>query len=325
MIRNRYSWIAALLAIGTVSSAYAQDAAVEGEVAAEETTTTEVTTETTTTDVAADDAVAEEGAMDAGGGQAAAYTQRGLTLPKGTLRVDFAPADRAFLQTGAGFRVTTVPKPLKTFMSANVGAGFGIMDNLEAGAIVLPLNLAPSGVDTFGDLSVYGRYQFMQGNTQVAAHLGLQLPTSTRFALMPALPVKLVLGDNMHLNTGIGANIALAAKSKGFPDTNINLMVPVEFAVNVMPALFLGVGTGVTADLSPDAFKYISIPLNLFGGYTLDLGNKMLLDIVGQFGIGGLAGGALNIGDGAKLAGTDGFYTDSLSIVFGATFHYGLM
>ena len=325
MIRNRYSLIVAMLAMGSFSTAQAQDVAAEGEVAAEATTTetTETSTETMTTDAAP----AEEAAMDAGGGQAVSYTQRGLTLPKGTLRVDFAPGDRAFLQRNTGFVVTTVPKPRKTSMSAHVGAGFGIIDNLEAGAVVLPLNLAPSGVDTFGDLSVYGRYQFMQGNTQVGVHVGVQIPTSTEFGLTAALPVKLVLGDNMHLNTGLGLMLLNngAFDDKGKLTMAMNLMLPVEFAVNVMPALFLGVGTGFNADLSPNAFKYMSIPLNIFGGYTLDLGNKMLLDLVGQFGIGGLAGGALNFGDGAKLAGVDGFYTDSLQITVGATFHYGLM
>ena len=315
MIRNRYSWIAALLALGTVSSAYAQDPAVEGEVAAEETTTAEVSAETTTTDVAT-----EEVAVDAGGGQAVSYTQRALTLPKGTLRVDFAPGDRAFLQSNAGLNITLLPKPLKTAAGANIGAGFGIIDNLEAGVILLPLQFAPSGVDTFGDLSVYGRYQFMQGNTQVGVHLGLQLPTATEFGLTAALPVKLVLGDNMHLNTGLGLNLLNngAIDDKGKPTMAVGLGVPVEFAVNVMPALFLGLGTGLNADLSPTTFEAIRFPLTVFAGYTLDLGNKMLLDIVGQFG----APAFLSI---TKVKGDDAINFDVKQITLGATFHYGLM
>jgi hypothetical protein len=256
------------------------------------------------------------------------YAQRSLTLPVGRLRVDFAPGDRAFLQPSSGLRFVGI-KGADMGVQAYIGAGFGIIENLEAGALLLPLTFAPSGADTFGDIGLYGRYQLVQGSTQVAVHLGLQVPTSTEFGLTAALPLRLCLGESAHLNTGIGLSLLndSAVNDMGELTMAIGLGLPVELAFNVTPAVFLGVGTGLNADLSPNAFKFISIPANLFAGYTLEAGAKMLVDLVVQFGFGGSGFGGqgigmINVGDSAKAAGVDGFYTDMWTLTLGATLHY---
>ncbi len=333
MLQTRYLWIAALLSMSATAPAFAQD-----EASAEATvdgTTVEATAETTEGGAVEGDVAVEE----AGGGQSVAYSTRRLTLPKGTLRVDFAPADRAMLNNGLGLgggAPVCVTLPIvgticggggggasstgisltdgaDMGISAYIGAGFGVIENLEVGAILLPLNLAPSGVDTFGDISLYGRYQFVDGDTQVAGQLTLQVPTATDFGIGLGLPVKFGIGENAALNTGLRLSMVFAD-----PDMIMGLNIPVELAFNVSPNLYFGGFTGFNADLQPTTFESLHIPLGVFGGYTLDLGNKMLLDVTAQFGFPNF----LSI---TKAKGDDAIVTDGWQIVFGATFHIGLM
>ncbi|MCA9602195.1 MAG: hypothetical protein R3A78_08405 [Polyangiales bacterium] len=344
MIRNRYSWIAALLTVGMAGTAFAQDeAGTEG--SAEGSAEFSADMSADTSGDASGDMDADMGG-DVGGGQAVAYAARGITLPEGTLRVDFAPADRAMLNRGVfmagsgalaaaaavinnvlggglgGLLGAAIDLPTANpaspgfsigdgdMVALSIGGAYGITDDFEVGGILLPLALNPSS--GFGDMSVYGRYRLSGGNTEVGLQAAIQIPTNTDFGIGVGLPVRFHLSESMMLNTGVEAGIIFATG-----DAGIGLNLPLEFAVNVMPNVFLGAFTGVNTALNPNALKLISLPLGVFGGYSLDLGNKMLLDLSGQFAFQNF----LQFGDYAG----DTVVTDGWAITLGATFHYGLM
>ncbi|MCA9582723.1 MAG: hypothetical protein KC416_13070 [Myxococcales bacterium] len=256
------------------------------------------------------DGAAADADMGGAEGGITAYTARGLTLDKGTLRIDVGPGDRALLQRGAGFVVNETGSPLGAFINLNAGAGFGIIDNLEAGVVILPLGLAPSGVDVYGDPTAYGRYQLLDGDTQLAVQVDVLLPASTFFGFGVAVPVKFALGENMHLNTGARF---------GFRDTpvtaTLSIEVPVEFAVNIMPALFFGLATGLNIRNLDIGFDSGAIPLEVFAGYTMGLAGHQL-DITAGFGFPGF----LSFGPGASNP-----VADVWQLTIGGNFHMDIL
>lgn len=212
-----------------------------------------------------DDAVAEVAPI--------AYTHRSITVPKGTLRIDVGPADRALLQKG-GFSIQG--NPGDALIDLRAGAAFGIIDGLEAGAMILPLSLSPEA--DYGNPSVYGRFRILDGSFQLGAQVTAVIPVQdgSSFGLNLGVPIKIMLGNGAHLNTGLEFEMTFAD-----PDAFFGIEIPLELAFNITESIFAGVATGV---YQPNLdFSQTFIPLGVFAGYTLSMGNGMVLDATVDF------------------------------------------
>jgi hypothetical protein len=249
-----------------------------------------------------------EGVAVEGEGLPLPYAQRPLTLTEGTLR-----GDAAFSIAHISFTtINPITGMEETFADTAIalilGAGFGIMDDLEVGATVLPLQLDPE-VD-YLDPSVYGIFRFLRGNVEVGAGLAFVFPVQGDFGIVPAIPVDIHIGDNMLLGTGVRLPILFAD-----PDPIVSLEIPAEFAINVMPSLFFEARTGF---LIPDFdFDFFTIPLGIAGGYTIASGTGgPLADVTLAFGFPAFLQPA---SDG------DAVVTNLWTLVLGASFYFDVM
>jgi hypothetical protein len=193
--------------------------------------------------------------------------RRPLTLTRNTLRAD-ADLTLAHLQIsllgGTGS---------SNALGLSLGAGYGITDDLEVGATVIPLTLSPDFA--YNAPSVYGTYRFLHGDVDVGAQLALTLPIDRDFGLGVGVPVLFHLGEAARLDTGAFLGLTFGdALGKG-------LTIPIAFTYNLNPNLFLGARTGV---LLPN-FDDFAMPLGAFVGYTLagGAGNTPLADITASF------------------------------------------
>ncbi len=275
------------------------EAEAEAEMSADVDTETDVEGDTSMGDDSAyaSDPMADESTDDsmtvAGSKSQQAYSQRSITIPQGQLRIDLGPADRALLQysgfaggivptfvRGGGFVVTGYDLGVvsDTAIDLRLGAAFGVIDGLEVGAMVLPLGLAPSGRDTYGDPSVYGRFRILDGGFQLGAQVGLAIPVQdgSDLSLGVSVPIKVLIGDSMALNTGVEFNMTFAD-----PDSIFGINIPLEFAINLTDSIFAGLVTGLNQPNLDVSTTFI--PLGIYGGYTLPLGDNMLLDATVDF------------------------------------------
>jgi len=209
-----------------------------------------------------------------------AYSQRGITLPSGTLRAD---ATFGLMRISAGTVSATA-----TFLS--LGAAYGVMDNLEVGVSGYRQGSFSTGVGTgalpfqltdefnFGLVTPYARYRFFQSEgLQVAGELTTILPTASGsdFGVMFGAPVRLMLAQMIAVDTGVFMRAT-------FGDSTISdLVVPLSLVVNVMPELFLLARTQfIYAD-----FDTTIVSADLGGGYTIEgADGEPMLDLMATFG-----------------------------------------
>lgn len=226
------------------------------------------------------------------------YAGRGLVLEQGVLRFDAAPADfglrfggvggRSFTQDVPGLRIGRVDDyspgspivrtaPEQTILQLTVGAAYGIMENLEVGTVLLPIQFAPNG--DFGDIEVYGRYRFLsQDNVQIGAQLTAAIPTNTRFTTGLGVPVQLRF-DRVRIDTGAELEILFGDGNDG-DGVDVDLDLPVAVSVDIIDGFFGGVRSGF---FSPD-FDELAVPLMGHVGYTLMSGKTPFVDLVASFG-----------------------------------------
>ena len=285
--------LTALALVMAASTASAQDA--DGGVAQPDDSTTPAATETAP--AAAADTVSEPevnpfGARlsddDTPAHDEVAYSQRGITLPSGTLRAD------ATLGVGRTFNPVTSAFDTATFLS--LGAAFGVTDDLELGisryrqgamsnSDGASRNLGGSGLLPFqltkdfnlGVVTPYARFRVLHDETlQLAAELTLILPTATGsdFGAMFGVPFRLMLARRLAVDTGLFFRAIFANK------TITDLVLPVGATVNLTPALFLIARLIFTyAD-----FKEKLLALDFGGGYTVEGDDGPMLDLLVTFG-----------------------------------------
>jgi len=221
--------------------------------------------------------------------QAVPYTQRGLTLARGVLRIDGGPPDFGLLESGhinnrRGFNIArrsltvasgpNVTTTEDTFVDFGIGAGFGVLDNLEVGTLLLPLAFAPDGRDAFEDIEFYGRYRFVEGDIEVAGQLGMGLPLSSdEFRLGLGVPVLIHISPTARLDTGLEFEFEFYDDPTG---AVASLDIPVAMNFMVTSNIFVGGRSGFYfRDFDTEQ---LLIPIGAQGGYTLDSG---LMDFTG--------------------------------------------
>lgn len=199
--------------------------------------------------------------------------QRPLTLPAGLLHID---AGLGFSKICPGFGGTG--RCARTLVAMSVGASYGITDDLEIGALVLPLLFSPDF--DYGDPSLYAQYRFVTGDVEVGVRADITFPVLGRFLAEVGVPVWFKLSPTVALRTGGFLTFADVGEA------GVGLSLPFAAVFNATESLWLGVDTGMSFLFNSggpgDTFV---MPLTLQVGYAIPGGSGApLLDVVGSFG-----------------------------------------
>lgn len=206
-----------------------------------------------------------------------AWAERPLTLTAQTIRADGRFGMRRYVIRGFDPVTGAVTRSSDVAVELALGAGYGIIDDIEVGAEVLPLRLSPRF--EYYEPSLYGLFRFVSGTVDVGALLRITFPVEGRFMLDAGVPVLVHLGSVARLDTG--AFFDLTVPRHG--DRAIfSILVPADLAFNVTPEIFLGIGTALLfPDLEEDGEPVQS--LDVFAGYTVPAAQGPLADIRVRF------------------------------------------
>jgi hypothetical protein len=220
-------------------------------------------------------AASEPAVAPTGGTVATAYSSRGLTLPEGTISIIGGPASNLDLNgylLDGGLHVLVfqdvevcvlgVCSEIEIDDPAHLwlGGAIGVMPNLEVGAMILPLQIAPDF--EYGDLALYGKYRFVEGDIDVGAQLLVFLPTDS---------------DDVNFDVGVPVRFRgpLRVDTGGYlqidTDGDAGLRIPATLTTNVTESFYIG---GRTGFFVPNFdFDNGYIPLKLVLGYTIGAGS----------------------------------------------------
>ncbi len=191
-----------------------------------------------------------------------------------------------------------------TFSSLDLGGAISPVENLELGLSTELTGAvpAPGGIGlisvifspnaSYGDIPVYARYQFHEGEKAflAAVDLVLLLPSNTDFSLTAGLPMRVLeLFGLFTIDMNINFRYRNGDKFAAFvPNPSKNTM---DFTfsgasiINLTDYGYLEIGGGigvVNISGAPGANNVVELPFFLGGGYTLQ--RKDLIDIFAQFG-----------------------------------------
>jgi hypothetical protein len=184
-----------------------------------------------------------------------------------------------------------IPNPKTLNVAVAIGASMGIVENIEVGAVVVPLQVLPDVA--YGDPSVHGTFRFVKGAFELAGYINTTFITHTGVApdvtlpvlnqsagvlLQPGLVSRIHMGGHGKLDIGATVPIQL-----GSAVHDIGLNVPVELAFNLAEFFYLGAnsGFGITNVKSPGLNSYV--PLGLLAGFSIGSSDKPVVDIGGLF------------------------------------------
>lgn len=195
------------------------------------------------------------------------YGQRPIVLTEGLSQIE------------AAFTAIKFDNPFvdDVFLSLNASYDYGILENLTAGVLAVPLALSPEA--DYGNPRVYGRYRLLSGAFDLGVNLGITLPiqSGSDLGIDVGVLARFFLNKATYLNAGIYLGISFA------DGTPLSLSIPVELAISFTRNIFFSVDTGFNiANLDGDSF---AIPLGVGLGYTLEgaTGGPML-DLYLKFG-----------------------------------------
>jgi hypothetical protein len=190
-----------------------------------------------------------------------------------------------------------------TFSSLDIGGAISPIENLELGLSTELVGNVPSpgGISlisvifsptaSYGDIPVYGRYQFVdQNSAMMAVDLVLVLPSNTDFTMTASLPLRIVELFNLFtIDTAFSARYRNGDKYAAFITNPSKNTADFTFSggaiINPTDNGFIEIGGGVgiiNVGGGTDAKNVVEIPFFLGGGYTYE--GKTLVDIFAQFG-----------------------------------------
>lgn len=190
-----------------------------------------------------------------------------------------------------------------TFSALDIGGAVSPVENLEIGLSTELTGAvpAPGGISlitvifspqaSYGDIPVYGRYQFLENETALlAVDLVLVLPANTDFTMTASLPLRIVeLFDLMTMDSAFSIRYRNGDKYAAFIPSPSKNTADFTFsggaAVNITNNGYLeiGGGVGIVNVGGGDGAKNVwEIPFFIGGGYTYE--GKVLADIFAQFG-----------------------------------------
>jgi hypothetical protein len=199
------------------------------------------------------------------------YTERPLTLSKMTLAPEL---------------VFNVGHLGGTTFGMEIGAAFGITKDFEIGAVVLPMDFAPSPV-RYGAPQIFATYRFFHSPTvEIGGRLRAAIYHEgvTGAAITPSVPFLFHLGKIARLDLEPGVVISANRVPVGSTgtltggSTYVGLSVPVQFAIDIIEPLHVGVNTGIIAGDFGHFGDSVTVPLGFFAGYAIG-GKKPVVDI----------------------------------------------
>lgn len=201
---------------------------------------------------------------------------RPQTLPARGLRLD-GELRVAGISTCVNFGGTTRCESA-TASALHLGGGFGVLDQFELGANVLPLQLTPDFA--YGNPSVYGRIQFVRGgDIQLSGHAQVTIPVrdGSKLGFVIGAPLWYNFTDLLQLQTGLFYSASLT------DPYSHGLNVPLRLNFNLNDNVHIAGLTGVGFNLDAPGDS-LAIPLGIEGGYALaGVNNRPVLDVVASF------------------------------------------
>lgn len=204
------------------------------------------------------------------------FTERPLTLPRLTLR----PILRIDVwkgvndaSRGGGLYATSFR--LGEVVQTVLGAQFGVTDDFEVGAELLPIELAPEA--GFGDLRLSLAYRLARGGFDMGLATTLLLGTGegSTSSLTLGFPMRW-RGPSSRTDLAVNLSAPLAGRFR----LGMNVPLMVQFAINEVG--HLGFNTGISLTWTPgrsDFDRTVAIPLGLTGGFTVRGPRGPLVDV----------------------------------------------
>jgi hypothetical protein len=210
------------------------------------------------------------------------YVERPLTLPR------FALAPELELDVTRTTIVITVGGPTTIEMGAGMAlaATFGITSDFEVGAVVAPIEFAPTAA--YGDPQIFATYRFLhQKDFDLGARLRTTLITphegeAAGVVITPSVPFLLHIGKIARFDAEVGVPIVIYGSTTlgpGFTMAShvaVGLDVPLALAFDIIEPLHVGVSTGVGIGDLGHPKETTVIPLGIFLGYAIGHGRPIL-------------------------------------------------
>jgi hypothetical protein len=158
----------------------------------------------------------------------------------------------------------------------SVGAIYGITNDLNVDATVLPLTLGPDAA--YGNPTLGATYRFVREHAvEVGAAVHVSIGTKSENnpinPLELGLPTFIRIGHVMRFETGAYVPISIGNK----PRTSVGLRVPVNAVFQLTKHFHLGPTTGVAIADFKNAGTSTAIPLGLGGGIGTFVGHNGLV------------------------------------------------
>lgn len=216
------------------------------------------------------------------------FARRPLVLHKGMVRAD------GRLLVGGSF------VDGKSTSALDIGGAVSPIDGLEVGLSTELTGAvpAPGGVGlisvlfspdaSYGDIPIYGRYQFYEGDKGFLAGVDLVLviPSNTDFTLTAGIPMRVIeLFGIFTMDMNLNFLYRNGNKFGGPSDNTLDFTFGGASAINITDHGFVEIGGGVgVVNINGGAGfdNVVELPFFLGGGYTLQ--RKVLVDFFAQFG-----------------------------------------
>lgn len=217
--------------------------------------------------------------------------ERHLTLPRNVVLIAFGPLGPAtfgqrypskIIDAGTSYAHTNIvgtnagAAPTDAWFT-RLGVRFGLFDDFEAGALFLPLAIAPDF--RFDPVLVFLTQQIRCSDFDIALRLSFQTPGDTGWAFAPgALLGK--RGRRLAVQTGL----LLPMEVGTFRDPRaplVGLHAPLRAIWNIAPSFFVSADSGFAYD-DFSRSDGATVPLGFGSGYTWLAGSK-LVEFTGSF------------------------------------------
>ncbi|HEY6077490.1 MAG TPA: hypothetical protein VIW29_01725 [Polyangiaceae bacterium] len=219
--------------------------------------------------------------------------RRHLTLPRNVVSVMYGPLSTstlgqrfpspAVLDAGTSYLHQRVQTDSSSTLLADqwhtrLGVLFGLFDDLEAGALFLPFELAPEF--KFDPVLVFLTQQFRFDDLDLAMRFSFTTPGGEGgWSIAPGALLG-TRGRWLAFKAGVFGAMELGALTNPqSPAASFN--APLRATINLLPTVFLTADTGVASDDLSSAHRF-AIPLGFGAGYSWLVG-KRLVDMTASF------------------------------------------
>lgn len=206
-------------------------------------------------------------------------SERHITLPRNVVSVMYGPLSSPTFGARFPSRIidggTSYAHP--DLWNMRGGASVGMFDDFEAGALFMPLQLAPKF--HYDPVLIFFTQQLRFRRVDLGIRASFQTPGDTGWGIDPGLMLG-VPGHRLAARVGVFVPMEVGTlRQKISPIVGIN--APLRVTWNVVPTLFLSLDSGVAYDHLANEGE-LNVPLGFGAGYSLLAGSR-LIDINASF------------------------------------------